>query len=130
MPRTTLTFGILLILLAVAGYAASGFAAKTALIPAGIGIPLAICGLIAFRGLKARMIAAHVAIVFAALGFLASFMPVFSNLAKLFGDGDANFLAMASGLGMLVLCLVYIVLSIRSFIMARLAKKAMGAVGL
>lgn len=126
MPKTTITIGLLLILLAVGGWAAAGFApeAKTALIPAAAGIPLLICGLIALKE-AARKHAAHAAVIFSLLGALAPIMPIQKHIRlAVESSDDFNATALVSGLAMSVLCIIHVGLSVKSFIEARKARKA------
>jgi hypothetical protein len=44
MSRLTIGFGVVLVLIGVAGYVASGSVSVTALIPAFIGVPMAVVG--------------------------------------------------------------------------------------
>ena len=55
-PKITLGFGIALIVLALAFFGITG--STTALIPVGIGLPIALCGLIAFKAGQAPPAAA------------------------------------------------------------------------
>ena len=71
MPRITTLVGALLTLLGLAGYAGSGQASKTALIPAGFGAVLAALGL-AGRSEGLRRHAMHGAAVVGLLGALGS----------------------------------------------------------
>ena len=46
MARAALIFGILLILLGLVGYTTTGRTSPTALIPAGFGLLILVCGLV------------------------------------------------------------------------------------
>jgi hypothetical protein len=76
-PMTTITLaaGAVLTVLGIAGYALSGAASLTALIPALVGVLLAICGVLA-RQDKLRRHAIHAALAVALLGALGSLMNV------------------------------------------------------
>ena len=119
MPRIAIVFGILLILLGLLGYfvladpAARNF---TALIPAAAGLLILVAGLVALRP-GARKHAMHVAMVFALLGAIAPWM----RLAKAFREGFEFNEKTGTQLTMSLLCLVLLVLGIRSFITARRA---------
>lgn len=122
MPIPTIIIAALLILLGLAGYLPSG--AKTALIPAFVGIPLLICGLVALKD-SLRKHAAHVAVIVSLLGALATLMPLVMNIQKAInGAEDFRPMALAGVVGMLVLCVVHVALSVRSFIAARKARRA------
>lgn len=94
---------------------------KTALIPSLFGIALLLCGTL---GLDERMRkhAMHAAAGIGLLGFLASG----GRLASKLGDVMAGNISrpMLFIILMAVLCLVYVLLSVRSFIQARKARTA------
>jgi hypothetical protein len=94
---------------------------KTALIPAVVGLLLLICGTL---GLDERMRkhAMHGAAGVALLGFLAAGGRLASKSGDIFA-GNISRPLMFSIL-MAVLCLVYVLLSVRSFIAARKARNA------
>lgn len=115
----TLGFGIVLILLAIGFYIPTG--EKTALIPAGIGLPIAICGLLAFKD-KLRMHAVHVSLVFALLGVLGTL----GMLPRII-SGAAKPAAAIETVTMGVLCVIFIALGVMSFVKARQARKAEAA---
>lgn len=117
MHRIAVVFGILLILLALIGYfvlADPDARSLTALIPAVAGVPVLVCGLIAAKP-AARKHAMHVAMVFALLGAVAPWM----KLASAFRDGFELNEKTFVQLSMSGLCLILLVLGIRSFIAAR-----------
>ena len=127
MPVVSLLIGGLLIALGVVGYVialataepGNDYASWTALIPAVPGLLLVICGLIGRTGEKARKHAMHAAVLIALLGALA---PV-GRLPKTLGADDVNLLAAGSMIGMLLLCVAFVVLGVQSFIAARKARK-------
>jgi hypothetical protein len=94
---------------------------KTALIPSVVGLLLLICGTL---GLDERMRkhAMHGAAGIALLGFLAAGGRLASKLGDIFA-GNISRPLMFSIL-MTVLCLAYVLLSVRSFIAARKARNA------
>jgi uncharacterized membrane protein len=118
MPRLTVVFGLILIAIGVAFYFGSGRESVTALIPAFLGIPILVFGLLA-RTERTRAIFMHLALVLALLG-LAGTVPGAIKLAKqASGEEIARpTAALAQGI-VAVLCLIYLVLGIRSFIVAR-----------
>ena len=117
MPGFSIAFGIALIAVGLAGFLPRH--APTALIPAYVGIVLIICGVIA-RKPGLRMHAMHGAVIFALLGFLASAGRLVVSLAKPAIDS----LAVSCLSLMAVLCGIFVVLCIRSFIGARRARRA------
>lgn len=72
MSRVGSMVGVILIVLGVAGYLATGMASVTALIPAFLGIVLFVAGWVGTRSERARTPALTVSVVVAALGFFGS----------------------------------------------------------
>ncbi len=121
MPRITIAFGVILILMGLAGYFLTGMASVTALIPAFFGAPLAILGWIAFKP-GARKHAMHVAAALALLG-LGGTVPGVIKLIRAAGGAElARPPAVIVQSIMATLCLLFLVLCIRSFIAARRAR--------
>ena len=121
MGKTTIVYGILLSGLAAYGYlgADAEHRSLTALIPAAVGLPLVICGLLALKD-SLRMPAMHVAVVFALIGALAAGGRGLPRIGSLFSDDPSgNPRAIAMMLIMFLLCAVFLVQSIKSFIDAR-----------
>jgi peptide/nickel transport system permease protein len=114
-------FGILLILLGVVGYIASGAASITALIPAFLGAPVLAAGVLALNEAR-RKHAMHAAAALALLGVLGTVRALTKLPALLSGGEVARPAAVVAQLVMLVLSAVFLALCIRSFIEAR--KKA------
>jgi len=118
MPNLAKLIGILLCLLGILSYTLSDGASWTALIPALFGIPLFFLGFFA-RNEKARKHLMHVAVIVALLGFLGS-IPGLLALPTLIGGGElARPGAVAAQSVMALLCLVFVVFAVRSFIQAR-----------
>lgn len=124
MAPVTIVFGVLLILLGVIPYLMTEPRQPTALIPAYVGVALALLGAVALKP-GARKHAMHVAVIIGLLGFLAAAGRLAMSLAK----GSPKPLA-AFSLGMMALLTgVFVVLCVRSFISARRQRQAGGAVG-
>ena len=124
MAKVTMVVGILLTILGVLCYVFwKELGAKqqsvTALIPAFVGIPLMLLGWLSLLKPALRMHLMHAAVVLALLGFLLSFGRFVSVMITnpRFGLGRAATLTMA------ILCGVYVVLCVRSFIAARRARE-------
>lgn len=115
MEMVAIAIGLALVALGLGGYASSGFVAKTALIPAYAGVVLAICGFVvrAKPGLRKHVM--HVAAAVALLGGLMAGW----RLVKGLTDGNPSTLAVVSLSGMAILCLLFVVLAVRSFVAAR-----------
>jgi hypothetical protein len=118
MASLTLWLGVILTILGIAGYTASGAESFTALIPSMFGIVFILLGLLGRKEtLRKHMM--HAAAVLALLGFAGSV----SGLGKLFsmlGGADiARPLAVIMQSSMAVLTLAFVILAIKSFIDAR-----------
>ncbi len=120
MPRITFVFAALMVVLGVGGYVVTGAESPTALIPAAFGAAFAICGLVATRHLQHGM---HAAAVFAVLGLLGTARSLTRLPDLLAGSVDRPAAVTAQAI-MAVLCVVFIVLCVRSFIEARRAREA------
>jgi FtsH-binding integral membrane protein len=121
MGKTAIGFGVALIVIGVVGYAAGGASSFTGLIPAFFGIALAGLGAWANSGGKAEKNAMHIASVVALLGTLAPLSRIVPGLTS----GGELGLAFWSNALMFVVCGVFLVLCIRSFIENRKARSAM-----
>jgi|TARA_B100001250_G_scaffold220430_1_gene189108 hypothetical protein len=113
ITKLSILIGSLLTALGVVLYFSTGKASVTALIPSFIGIPILICGVLA-KDEKKRKVVAHIALTLALLGALAGYG---RGLPKLFG-GDSG-TAILGMLAMSVICTVYVIACVRSFIAAR-----------
>jgi hypothetical protein len=123
MPIVSIVMGALLVGLGFYGYTASEpeHQSVTALIPAFVGGPLILCGLIALKEsmLKHGM---HAAAMFGVLGFLAAAGRTGMVAAK--GGLDLSKLGTQSLLAMTGICAVFVALCVRSFIDARRRRAA------
>lgn len=117
MPATAIICGIILILLGLVGYGiatADGNASLTALIPAIFGIVLAGLGLLSQKMESLRKHLMHVAVLIALLGFFATAGRLMSRLNQLTASPAVIAQAVMSAV-----CLVFVILAIRSFAAAR-----------
>ena len=123
MARIAIIFGTLLILVGLVGYAVSGAASFTALIPSLIGALIGLCG---FVGLNERLRkhAMHGAATLALLALLGSARGVLGLISWAGGTIPERPLAVASQSVTAVLCFVFLLLAVRSFIEARRAMAA------
>jgi hypothetical protein len=118
MPKTTLIFAILLVVLGVGAFGVSS--SRTALLPAYVGLALGLLAALAMVIQGARKHLMHVAALVALLGALAPAAALVIRAAKM------SPLALGVNLGMLVLSATLLALMVKSFIAARRA----GAIGL
>lgn len=125
MAKMTMLFGMLLITLGVAVWLVTGRHAPTALIPAYVGIVLAILGLLARRGSqKKRMTVMHIAVTIGVLGFLATVKGIWDYVRMSLGHHYARPLAVEETALMSAILLFFVLLCVRSFIHARRAPAA------
>jgi hypothetical protein len=118
MTRWTLTYAGALLLLGLGAYFGTGARSVTALIPAFLGIPVAICGLVALKTGRPK-VPAHIALVFALLGVVGGAMGLPHLPALLSGGEVARPTATLTQSILFFLSLLYLALGIRSFIHAR-----------
>lgn len=123
MPGITIVFGVVLIALGLAGYFMTGRQSPTALIPAFAGILFLILGVVAQKP-GARKHAMHAAAGLALLGFLGTVMGLVKFVRMLGGAEVERPAAVRSQAVMAVLCLVFLIMCIRSFVAARRARSA------
>jgi hypothetical protein len=125
MGKITIAFGVLLIVLGGISFFATGGIHPTALIPAYFGLALLICGWLANSpDNRRRMIVMHIAVTVALVGLLGSGAMAIVETVKAHGGPLAYPAAVESQVAMAALCLVYVVLCVRSFIAARRARNA------
>jgi hypothetical protein len=118
LATTTIGFGVVLIILGLAGYFGSGMVSLTALIPAAFGLLLLIFGTMA-KDDKRRKMAMHIAVVVGLLGFLGT-VPGLLKLGALLSGGDvARPMAVVAQSIMAVLMAIYVAMCVKSFIDAR-----------
>lgn len=118
MPSITINFGRILILIGAIGYiyglTMTAYASPTALIPAVFGLILMVLGYVARAKEDLRKHLIHAAVVVALLGFLASA----GRLVMKIGEFQLS-AAYLSQVAMALTCLIFIIISVRSFMNAR-----------
>lgn len=122
MAKTTVAFGVVLVLLGIVGYLGTGAHSPTALIPAAIGIVLLVMGILA-RSPRLRMHAMHGAALAGLLGFAGSVGGIAPFVRMLAGETVERPAAAVARTIMAVLCLTFVALTVRSFVAARLARR-------
>lgn len=114
MARHTVVIGVLLVVLGVGAYVGSGFESPTAVLPAVLGVPVAVLGRPAGPG-RHRATAVHAAAVFTVIGFLGGLQGVV-KLPELLTGGDVERPLVAAVQSiMTVICAVHLVLAMQSF---------------
>ncbi len=127
MPRITIVFGALLIILGLVAYffmQEPGNRSITALIPAFIGLPLLALGLVAEAKPTSRKHTMHAAAALGVLGFLGTARGLIKALQWMGGTEPENPAAVRVQAIMAVMSVIFIVLCVRSFIAARKAREA------
>ncbi len=123
MPRIAMIFGAALIAVGLIGYVAAQFASLTALIPALFGVLLVALGWLAEIRPGARQHAMHAAAALALVGLLATARGLL-KLPTLLGGGELERpAAVVSQSVMALVCLVFLVLCVQSFVQARRASQ-------
>ncbi|MFZ4115920.1 MAG: hypothetical protein ACOYK6_04240 [Chthoniobacterales bacterium] len=122
MPTLSLIFGILLNLVGLLGFFGTGATHYTALIPCALGLLLIASGLVAYQE-HLRRHAMHVAVLVSLIGLLGT-ASAFTKLPLLLdhaaGDKTPAFIAK---IATALLCGIFFLLCLRSFVQARLLKK-------
>jgi uncharacterized membrane protein len=120
MAKTTISLGIVLILLGILGFVATGSHYPTSLIPAVIGLILAILGFFALTdNTKKRMLYMHIAVTIGLLGFLGTAWSIVNYVEMMRGRQFPYPAAVEEKAAMAAILLLFVLLSVRSFIAAR-----------
>jgi len=125
MAKLTTGFGILLIVLGILGFVATGSAHPTALIPVGIGLLFVLFGIMANSpDGKKRMLWMHISVTVALLVFLGM-IPACIDVIRLSRGVSFPYPAAVEEKAALGLfCLIYVLFCVRSFINARRSRLA------
>ncbi len=125
MAKVTLVFALLLAIVGVVGYTATGSLHPTALIPFWIGLLFGIFGILAHsKNEGRRKLFMHVNVTIGLLGFLGGAVEAIRGYVHATSAGLApDMIALASKLTMAGLLLIYVILCVRSFIAARRSGK-------
>ncbi len=118
MPQVAMGLGVILIVLGVGGYFGTGQASLTALIPAAFGLLFLVLGALARRP-HLRKHVMHAAAGLALLGVIGAFSGLIAVVRLLGGADLERPVASYAQTAMVLLCLVFLVLCVRSFIQAR-----------
>lgn len=119
MPNLGIIYGLFLVGIGVFGYAKSGGASVTALIPAFLGVPVVILSWFAKRP-RFTKIGMHICVVIALAGFAATAKDALGFIS---GKVFANELAAYSKTFTCLLSLLFFLLSVADFARVRRAKK-------
>lgn len=122
MPKFSIVLGIIFILMGLYGYFGISSESITALIPTFFGIPLLILG---WLGLNEKYLkhAMHGAAVLTLLGFAGTVGGLFKFFRMLGGEEMQRPAAVTVQAIMAILCLLFLIFAIKSFIDARRNKQ-------
>lgn len=124
MPKLAIMIGNLLILVGIVGYFVTDRVSLTALIPSAFGVLLALLGVLALVKPGARKHAMHVAAALALVGLLGTISGVI-KLVQMAAGAQLERPAAAVSQGITAaLCVLFLILAIRSFIDARRQREA------
>jgi hypothetical protein len=125
MAKTTIVFGVLLIVLGLVGFFGTGSIHYTALIPTWFGLALILGGFLSISPSETRRkIFAHINVTVGLLGFLGAAGKALQGYGHARSLGmDPDYKAIASQLIMAGLLLIYVNLCIQSFIKARRSRE-------
>jgi hypothetical protein len=127
MAKVTIVFGVLLILLSAGAYTMFGQQSHGihSLIPGAFGFVLIVFGVLANTPVaKKRMLFMHIAVTVGLLGFLGTIPGIIGVIRMAMGHVLARPDAAKVQAIMGTLCLIYVLLCVRSFISARRARLA------
>ena len=120
MPKVTILFGAVLVALGLFAYfgSASENPSPTALIPAVVGAILIVCGLVGMRP-DLRKHAMHAGAMVGTIGAIAALGRGLPKIGLAASDDITYARPVRLVLLMAIICLVYVALCVRSFIVAR-----------
>ena len=120
MAKLTIGFGVLLALLGIAGFVYTGSAHPTALIPCVIGLFFVLFGVMAnTEDSKKRMLWMHISVTVALLVFLGTIPADIQTIRLARGDALPHPVSILEKGALSLLCLLYVLACVRSFINAR-----------
>jgi len=125
MARVTIVFGILLVLLGLAGFFGTGSIHYTALIPTWFGLALTVGGFLSISPSESRRkIFAHINVTVGLLGLIGAAAEALRGYAHARSMGVApDYIALTAELVMAALLLIYVNLCVRSFVLARRSRQ-------
>jgi hypothetical protein len=125
MAKVTLVFALLLVVLGLAGFLGTGSIHPTALIPTWFGLALGLFGFLAISPSEGRRkLFMHINVTIALLGFLGAAGRAVYGYAHASAAGTSpDAIALGSQAAMAGLMLIYVILCVRSFIVARRSGK-------
>jgi len=122
VPKLSINIGILLTLLGILSYIFTDFVSITALIPSFFGIVFAGLGFWGKSSESMRKHTMHGALLLALLGLGGSFSGLITLVSALSGTMPERMAAAVSQSIMAVLCIIFLIAGIKSFVDARKAR--------
>ncbi len=120
MAKITIGLAVVLIALGLVGFIGTGSAHPTALIPAALGLLLGVFGYLSLSpDAGRRKLFMHINVTLGLLGFLGTVMGLIQWFQMLAGKAVERPEAVEAKAAMAILCLIYVILCVRSFISAR-----------
>ena len=123
MPTLAIVFGLILEAMGIGSYFLTGAKSLTALIPAGFGTLILLCGIIGAKFHNARMHVMHLAALVGLLGALGGLGRGLPKLGTVMSGTAEHPTAVIMSIAMGVVCLVFLGLCVKSFVDARILKK-------
>ena len=121
MPQLTIAYAIVLILLGIIGYVATGMVSVTALIPSFFGIVFLILGLLG-KAESRRKLMMHIAVALGLLAIVGTFNGIIATISYFGGGEVARPAAVISQAVMAILSILYVAMGVKSFVDARRAR--------
>jgi uncharacterized membrane protein len=118
MPTLSIIFGIILITMGLIGYFGLGSQSITALIPAFLGLPVLILGVLGLNEKKLK-VTMHIVSVLMLLGLLGTIRGLFKFFSMIGGTQVERPEAVTVQAIMAILCLIFLIFAVKSFIDAR-----------
>lgn len=125
MAKLTIAFGVLLGIIGAGYFVGTGSTHPTALIPVWFGCALVVCGILSLtENARRRMLWMHIAVTIGLFGFLFPGFMAIKEWVAAHGGPLAHPAAVQEQAIMSVVCLVFTLLCVRSFIAARRSRTA------
>lgn len=119
MTKLSINTGILLVILGFSSYFLTGAASATALIPSFFGFVFIGLGLLGNQSDSLRKHAMHGALLLAVLGLGGSFGGLINIISAIGGTMPERFEASVAQAVMAVICIIFLIAGVKSFIDAR-----------
>ena len=125
MAKLAIGFGVVLAIIGVAFFIATGSTHPTSLIPLWFGIAFIVCGALALtEDARRRMLWMHIAVTIGLVGFIFPGVMAIKEWVSAHGGPLAHPAAAEEQGIMSLVCLIFTALCVRSFIAARRARTA------